>query len=170
MTRQNLHNFNDVFIPLHFSLQQTNAIMLTRVLFPLMYSTAQFKLDRTRVQQGHDMTHFSFRTHASLHVHVRIVTSNLPCKALVYALDMCTMHAWMSGVYTPNLDYTCMQIVSQGQWNKLYKHVYVLKCNPLMIQDVNPAKEYLTVKLKRLEGVPLSIIIGNSQISFNVTN
>ena len=46
-----------------------------------------------------------------------------------------------------------MQIVSQGQRNKLYKHVYVLRCNPLMIQDINPAKEYLTVKLKRLEGV-----------------
>ena len=25
-----------------------------------------------------------------------------------------------------NLNYTCMQIVSQGQQNKLYKHVYVL--------------------------------------------
>ena len=36
-----------------------------------------------------------------------------------------------------------------------------------MIQDVNPAKEYLTVKLKRLEGVSLPIIIGNSRISFN---
>ena len=46
-----------------------------------------------------------------------------------------------------------MQIVSQGQWNKLYKHVYVLRCNPLVIQDVNSAKEHLTVKLKRLEGV-----------------
>ena len=36
-----------------------------------------------------------------------------------------------------NLDYACMQIVSQGQRNKLYKHVHVK----------------LTVKLKRLEGV-----------------
>ena len=63
-----------------------------------------------------------------------------------------------------------MQIVSQGQRNKLHKHVYVLRCNPLMIQDVNPAKEYLTVKLKRLEGVSLPIIIDNSWVSFNVTN
>ena len=53
----------------------------------------------------------------------------------------------------PNLDYTCIQIVSQEQRNKLYIHVHVLRCNPLMIQDANPAKEYLTVKLKRLEGV-----------------
>ena len=53
----------------------------------------------------------------------------------------------------PNLDYACMQIVSQGQRNKLYKHVHVLRCNPLMIQDINPARDYLTVKLKQLEGV-----------------
>ena len=118
-----------------------------------IYSTAQFKLDSTRVQQGHNTTRFSFHTHASLHVHARLVMSNLPCKALVYALDMCTMHTCMSGMHTPNLDYVCMQIVSQGQRNKLYKHVYVLRCNPLVIQDVNPAKEYLTVNLKRLEGV-----------------
>ena len=38
----------------------------------------------------------------------------------------------------------------------LYKHVYVLRCKPLVIQDVNPAKEYLTVKLKRLKGVPFT--------------
>ena len=63
----------------------------------------------------------------------------------MYALDMCTMHAWMSGMHMPNLDYACMQIVSQGQQNKLYKHVYVLRCNP--------DKEYLTVRLKQLEGV-----------------
>ena len=63
------------------------------------------------------------------------------------------MHVCMSGIHTPNLDYVYMQIVSQGQWNKLYKHVYVLRCNPLVIQDGNLAEEYLTVKLKRLEGV-----------------
>ena len=99
------------------------------------------------------MTCFSFRMFASLHVHTRLVMSNLLCKALVYALDVCTIHAWISGIHMPNLDYICMQIVSQGQRNKFHKHVYVLRCNPLVIQDVNPAKEYLTVKLKRLEGV-----------------
>ena len=129
------------------------------------YGTAQFKLDRTRMQQGHDMTRFSFHMCASLRVHTRLVTSNLPCKALVYALDVCTMHVCISGMHMPNLNYACMQIVSQGQWNKLYKHVYVLRCNPLVIQDVNPAKEYLTVKLKRLEGVSFtnyisSVILG----------
>ena len=113
-----------------------------------IYSTAQFKLDSTHVQQEHDMTHFLFHTRASLHVHARLVTSNLPCKVLMYALDVCTMHACMSGMHTLNLDYAYMQIVSQGQRNKLYKHVYVLRCNPLVIHDVNPAKEYLTVKLK----------------------
>ena len=46
-----------------------------------------------------------------------------------------------------------MQIVSQGEWNKLYKHVHVLRCNLLVMQDVNPAKAFLTVKLKQLEGV-----------------
>ena len=119
----------------------------------LYYGTAQFKLDRARMQQGHDTTHFSFRTRASLHMHARLVTSNLPCKALVYALDVFTMHACMSGMHMPNLDYVCMQIVSQGQQNKLYKQIYILKCNPLMIQDINLAKEYITVKVKQLEGV-----------------
>ena len=70
----------------------------------------------------------------------------------------------------PNLDYVCMKNVSQGQRNKLYTHVYELRCNPLVIQDGNPAKEFLTVKLKQLESVSLPIIIGNSWLSFNVTN
>ena len=104
------------------------------------YGTAQFKLDRTRVQHGLNTTRFSFHTHASVSVHARLMTSNLPCKALVYALDMCTIHVCMSGMHMPNLDYACLQIVSQGQRNKLFKHVHVLRCNPLVIQDVNPAK------------------------------
>ena len=70
------------------------------------------------------MTCFSFHMHASLRVQARLVMSNLPCKALVYALDMCMMHARMSGMHTRSLDYVCMQTVSQGQQNKLYKHVY----------------------------------------------
>ena len=94
------------------------------------YGTAQFKLDRTRMQRGHDTTRFSFHMRASLHVHTRLVTSNLPCKALVYALDVCTMHVCVLGMHMPNLDYVFMQIVSQRQRNKLYKHVYVLRCDP----------------------------------------
>ena len=61
-----------------------------------MYSTAQFKLDRTCMQHGLDATCFSFHTRASMRVHARLMTSNLPCIALMYALDMCTMHACMA--------------------------------------------------------------------------
>ena len=71
------------------------------------------------------MTHFSFRMRASLRAHTRLMTSSLPWKALVYALDVYTMHACMSEMHMPNLDYACKQIVSQGQRNKIYKHVYV---------------------------------------------
>ena len=49
--------------------------------------------------------------------HARLVMSNLQCKTLVYILDVCTMHVCMSGMRMPNLDYVCMQIVSQGQQN-----------------------------------------------------
>ena len=117
----------------------------------IIYGTAQFKLDRTCVQHGLDMTHFSFHTRASIHVHTRLMTLNLPCKTLMYALDVC-MTVFRC---VPNLNYTCMQIVSQRRQNKLYKHVHVLRCNitPIVIQDVKPAKEFLTVKLKQLEGV-----------------
>ena len=44
--------------------------------------------------------------------------------------DSLQMHTCMSGMHTPNLDYACIQIVSQGQQNKLYNHVHVLRCNP----------------------------------------
>ena len=70
-----------------------------------IYSTAQFKLDRTRVQQGHDTKRFSFHMRASLRAHARLMTSSLSCIALVYALDVCMMHACMSEMHTPNLDY-----------------------------------------------------------------
>ena len=47
-------------------------------------------------------------------------------------------------------DYACMQIVSQGQRNinSINMSMYY-GVTTLVIQDVNPAKEYLTVKLKR---------------------
>ena len=86
------------------------------------------------------MTRFSFHKRASLRANIRLMTSSLLCIALVYILDVCMMRACMSGMHMPNLDYTCIQIVSQGQWNKLYKHVHVLRCNPFVMQDVNPAK------------------------------
>ena len=96
-----------------------------------VYSTAQFKLDRTRMKHGLDTTFFI--SHACKRA--------CPCKIgdvkptmqsfCVHTRRAC--NACMSGTYTPNLDYPCMQIVRQGQRNKLNKHVYVLKCNPLVI-------------------------------------
>ena len=41
-----------------------------------------------------------------------------------------------------------MQTVSQGQWYNLYDNVNALRCDPLMTQDENPTKEFLTVKLQ----------------------
>ena len=79
--------------------------------------------------------------------------SNLPCITLMCALDVCIMHPCMPGMHMPNLDYACMQIVSLGQRNILYKYVHVVGVTPIVIQDINPAKEILTVKLKRLQGV-----------------
>ena len=129
-----------------------------------MYGTAQFKLDSTGVQQGHDMTRFSFHTHASLRAHTRLVTSNLLCKALVYTLDVCTMHACMSGMHTANLDYVCMQIVSQGQRNKLYKHVYVLRCNPPRDTRLKSCQRISSCKAKAIRGCVFyrlsSVILG----------
>ena len=140
--------------------------MLENALIAHTYSTAQFKLDRTRVQRGHNTTYF-FISHACKHVCAcKVVTSSLPCIALVYALDMCTIYVCMSGMDTPNLDYACMRIVSRGQRNKLYKHVYVLRCNPFMIQYIR--KSCLRIfycKAKAIRGLP--IIIGNSRISLN---
>ena len=70
----------------------------------LNYSTAQFKFDSTRVQQGHNMTRFSFHTFASLRVHARLVTSNLP---------------YMSGMNTPNLDYAYANCKSRTAENSI---------------------------------------------------
>ena len=92
-------------------------VSTTAVLYVIccFYCTAQFKLDRICIQQGHYTTCFSFHTLASLHVHAKLMKSNLPCKALVYTLDVCAMHACLSGMHMPNLDYMCMQIVSQAR-------------------------------------------------------
>ena len=55
------------------------------------------------------------------------VQIDLVCTRRVH--DSLQMHTYMSGMQTPNLDYVCMQIVSQGQQNKLYKNVHALRCN-----------------------------------------
>ena len=112
--------------------------------------------------------HFLIHMRESMHVHARLmmivhnsarkIDDVKPTLQSSHARTRCVhnslqMHACMSGMHMPNLDYACLQIVSHGQW---YKHVHVLRCNPLMIQDANPAKESLTVKLKWLEGVSLT--------------
>ena len=116
-------------------------------------STAQFKLDRTHVQHGFDTKIDFFILHVCKHACAckiddvkPTVQSSRECTICVD--DSLKMHACMSGMHTPNSEYACMQIVSQGQQNKLYKHVHVLSYNPLVIQGVNPAKEFLAVKLK----------------------
>ena len=98
-----------------------------------MYGTAQFKLDRTRVQHRPDTTCFSFRTHSSMRARAHeiddvkpTVQINRVCTRHVH--DSLQMHTYMSEKKSPNLDYVCMQIVSQGQRNRLYKHVHVLHC------------------------------------------
>ena len=80
-------NFRDMLIVTVFARKrlQFNFLVINK-----KYGTAQFKLDRTQVQHVLDTTHFSFHTRASIHVHARLMMSNLLCKALVYTRDMCT--------------------------------------------------------------------------------
>ena len=96
-----------------------------------MYSTAQFKLDRTRVQHGLDMT-ISHACKPACACKIDDVKPTVHCSRVCTRRvhNSLQMHACMLGIHTPNLDYACMQIVSQGQRNKLYKHVHVLRCNP----------------------------------------
>ena len=96
------------------------------------YGTAQFKLDRTRVQHGLNTTRFSFYMRASMRVHTRLMTSYLLLKTLVYTLDVCMTVCRCTCACqecTHQIWIMCMQIVSQGQWNKLYEHVHVPRCN-----------------------------------------
>ena len=55
------------------------------------YGTAQFKLDKTRVRQVLNTTRFSFCTRASMRMLARSMTQKLSSRALVYALDVCTI-------------------------------------------------------------------------------
>ena len=69
--------------------------------------TIQLNLNLNAAWAWHDT--FFIYTCSSIHVHIRLMTSNLSFKALVYAVDMCTtvlqMHACMSGTHISNLDY-----------------------------------------------------------------
>ena len=62
--------------------------------------TAQFKLDSTCVQQGHDTTCFSFHTSASLRVHARLVTSNL---RTMQSCHVCTRRVQDACVHVRNV-------------------------------------------------------------------
>ena len=77
----------------------------------------------------------------SSHVHTRHVH------------DSFQTHACNSEVQTPNLNYVCMQTVGQGQQNKLYEHVYVLRCDSPCDTSRKCAKEFLIIKLKQLGDV-----------------
>ena len=44
----------------------------------------QLNLSMCAARARHDTLSFSFHTRASLHMHARLMTSNLPCIALVY--------------------------------------------------------------------------------------
>ena len=93
------------------------------------------------MQHGLDTTRFSFNSRECKHVCARkiddVKSTVHNSRVRIRRVHNARVHVRM---HMPNLDYVCMQIVSQGQRNKLYKHVHVLRCKPLVIQDVNPAK------------------------------
>ena len=76
-----------------------------------------------------------FISHLCKHTCARKIDDVKPTVQSFYVHTRCVqdsllMHACMSGIHTPNLDYTCMQIVSQGQHNEIYKYVHVLRRTP----------------------------------------
>ena len=84
----------------------------------VLYSTARFKLERTPMRYGLDMTDISFYTCASMYTHARLMMSHLSFKTLcTYAIDKCMtvcrqMHICQQ--HTCQIWITCMHIVSQG--------------------------------------------------------
>ena len=67
--------------------------------------TAQFKLDRTHVQHGLDITHFSFYTHASMHVHKFDDVKPVVHSSCVHTRCVHNSLQCMSGTHMPNLNY-----------------------------------------------------------------
>ena len=91
-------------------------------------------------------------------VHARLMRLNLPYKALVYTLNMymtvcrhtcacleCTRQLWITCA--------CKLLAKDSGISSINMFIYS-GVIPLIVQDVNPAKELLTVKLKQVEGVP----------------
>ena len=93
-----------------------------------MVRTTQFNLDRISMQHRLSTTHCSLHMCASM---LRLMTSNLLIRALVYAIDVCMIACGCTCVYQEHTHQSwiaCMQIVSQGQWYKLYDNVIVPRC------------------------------------------
>ena len=79
-------------------------------LISVLYSTAQCKLERRLMRYGLNTTRCSFYTCASMHVHARLMMSNLSFKTLMYVRtrrvhDSLQTDACLSGTHMPNLDY-----------------------------------------------------------------
>ena len=104
-----------------------------------------------------------------IHVHARLIRLNLPYNALVYALNVCMTvcrHTCACQECTLQLWITCACkfLAKDSGINSINMLIYS-GVIPLVVQDENPAKELLTVRLKRVEGVPFfqlsSVILGN---------
>ena len=92
--------------------------------YHIQYSLIEHVCTMGSTQQVFHFTH--------MHVNARLMTSNISFKALVYALEVCMtvcrcIHACQE--CTCQIWIMCMQTVSQGQRNKLYEHVHVLRCD-----------------------------------------
>ena len=77
------------------SLYCSSYSLTSLILFQCMYMfrksnkfMVQLNLNLTEHLCG--MALFSFLTYASIHIHARLMTSNLPFRALVYTSDVCT--------------------------------------------------------------------------------
>ena len=79
-------------------------------LISLLYSTAQCKFERRLMRYGLNTTRCSFYTCTNMHVHARLMMSNLPFKTLMYVRsrrvhDNLQTDTCLSGTHMPNLDY-----------------------------------------------------------------
>ena len=79
-------------------------------LISVLYSTAQCKLERRLMRYGLSTTRCSFYTCASMHVHARLMMSNLSLKTVMYVRtrrvhDSLQTDACLSETHMQNLDY-----------------------------------------------------------------
>ena len=111
-----------------------------------------------------------FISHSCRHTCARKIddvepTMQSSCGLTRRAHDSLQMHTCTSRMHTPTLDYARMQMFSQRQRNKLYKHVYLIRCNLPCSTRCKSCEKIFTVKSKQAEGValhrPSSVILGN---------